>query len=331
MILTAALLFAQNEPDLSKVRTWAYQIQHLEKDGAIDALAASRYDLLVLEPTRTNKEEAGFDTKKMVARLKEGARRRLVVAYIDIGEAEDYRWYWSWSKEWKKGEPRPADWPAFIATHDPDGWAGSYPVAFWDEAWKDLVIHGKKRPAAAERDFSSVLDEVIRDGFDGVYLDWVEAWENEEVVAAAKKAGKDPGKEMVAFIGEIRDAGRARNPNFLVIQQNAASLVRARPELLKVVDAIAQEDVWYTGDAEVDWEDRKGYDKKQEADFTKGVIDSLGEFKKGGKPVFTIDYAVKHAKEVYAKSRDLGFIPYCSRTSLQKLTTTPPPEPAEKK
>jgi cysteinyl-tRNA synthetase len=328
---------AKREPvELTKVRSWAYQLQRLEVSGSVDALAGSKYDLLVLEPTRTHKDQAGFDAKKMVERLKsgtagDGVHRKLVLAYIDIGEAEDERWYWTWSKDWKKGDPRPADWPAFIAAHDPDGWEGDYPVAFWDEAWKDIVLHGRKHPAAGSRDFTSVLDEVIRDGFDGVYLDWVEAWENDEVSNAAKKAGKDPAKEMIAFINEIRDAGRAKNPGFLVIQQNGSSLLRGRPELLKTVDAIAQEDLWYTGDANVEWNDPKGHDRKQEADFTKGTLAALAEFQKAGKPVLTVDYTVKHAKEVYARARDLGFVPYCSRTSLEKLTTTPPPDLPEKK
>ena len=321
------------EIELSTARTWAYQLQHLEEEGAIEALRKSRYDVLVLEPTRTHREEAGFGTKEMLSRLRiaPGWTKRILLAYISIGEAEDWRWYWTWSKEWKKKMPRPADWPAWIAVHDPDGWSGNYPVAFWDEAWKDIVVGGKNQKPAPGREYTSILGEVLADGFDGVYLDWVDAWEEETVAAAAKKAGKDPAKEMIALIGEIRAAGRAKNPGFLVVQQNGSGLLKGHPELLKVVDAIAQEDVWYSGQADVDWENPKGHDRKQEADFTKKTIEALQEFKKAGKPVFTVDYTVDHAAEVYARSRELGFVPYCSRTSLQKLSSTPPPGLAEKK
>lgn len=316
---------------LSKVRSWAYQIQQLDETGAVDALAASPYDLLVVEPSRTNRQESRFDTRGMVEQLKaapasDGIHRKLVIAYLSIGEAEDWRWYWTWSKNWKKGSLRPPDWPAFIADRDPDGWAGNYPVAYWDPDWKDIVLHGKKHPATGDRNFVSVMDEVLLDGFDGIYLDWVEAWENESVVAAARKEGRNAAKEMVTLIREMREMGLKKNRDFVVIQQNAASLAEKEPDLFKVVDAIAQEDVWYLGEADTPWGNPKGYDKAQEVDLTKSFIEELKTYQKAGKPVFTIDYTVKHAPAVYAKARGLGFIPYCSRTSLSRLTTTPAPD-----
>ena len=39
---------------LSEVTYWAYQIQDISEPGAVDKLADSRYDMLVLEPTRTD-------------------------------------------------------------------------------------------------------------------------------------------------------------------------------------------------------------------------------------------------------------------------------------
>jgi hypothetical protein len=88
---------------LSDVTYWAYQIQAISETGAVDALVASHYDVLVLEPTRTDwsSNDKNFDTRGMVTRLKnspasDGTHRKLVIAYIDIGEAEDWRWYWIW-------------------------------------------------------------------------------------------------------------------------------------------------------------------------------------------------------------------------------------------
>src|SRR5579862_5206924 len=120
---------------LNQVATWAYQIQKLNSSGAIDALVRSSYDLLVVEPTRTDwSDDASrkFDARQMVARLKgskagDGVHRKRVIAYVDIGEAEDWRWYWTWSKKWPKGKPKPADWPSYVAIADPDGWSGDYP------------------------------------------------------------------------------------------------------------------------------------------------------------------------------------------------------------
>ncbi|GAI17477.1 unnamed protein product, partial [marine sediment metagenome] len=118
-----------NSGELDKVKYWAYQIQDISAPGAVDALANSHYDMLVVEPTRTDwsSDDKYFDTKAMVQRLKntrgsDGIHRKLIIAYVDIGEAEDWRWYWTWSEEWPQGGPRPDGWPDYILTRDPDGW-----------------------------------------------------------------------------------------------------------------------------------------------------------------------------------------------------------------
>jgi len=108
---------------LAQIRHWGYQIEGLTENGAVDALAESHYEMLVLEPTRTDwsSDAKFFNTNGMVARLKSKVNEALgqpplVIAYIDIGEAEDWRWYWSWSKGWDCLSPRPADWPEYIIT-----------------------------------------------------------------------------------------------------------------------------------------------------------------------------------------------------------------------
>ena len=113
---------------LDQVRFWAYQIQDVGAPGAVEKLVASHYDMLVLEPTRTDwsSDDKSFDTAAMVSRLKasqasDGEHRKLVLAYIDIGEAEDWRWYWNWSTEWNCRPPVPEDWPDYILQCDPDG------------------------------------------------------------------------------------------------------------------------------------------------------------------------------------------------------------------
>jgi len=317
---------------LDDVQFWGYQIQSISQPGMVDALVNSHYDMLVLEPTRTDwsSDDKNFDTKGMVSRLKaskgsDGKRGKLVIAYIDIGEAEDWRWYWTWSQDWPMGTPKPADWPGYIICHDPDGWYGNYPVAYWDEDWKDIIIYGKNQDTAPGRDYTSVIDEVIKSGFDGIYLDWVEAYEDESVMAAAAAAGLDPAEEMIEFIGEMRRYARRRDRNFLVIQQNAASLIDGHPELTKVIDAIAQEAIWFDGDATDDWEDPSGHDYVNEQDLVDYYIGYLDQYERRGVPIFACEYALSMASEAYSRCDAKGYIPYATRRSLGNLTTTPPP------
>ena len=318
---------------LADVVYWAYQIQDVSETGAVASLSASHYDMLVLEPTRTDwsSDDRHFDTKGMVTQLKnskasDGTHRKLIIAYVDIGEAEDWRWYWdpSWP-DWNcEGDP-PPEWPDYVLICDPDGWTGNYPVAYWHTDWKDIVIYGENTGSHPDRDYSSVIDQVIKDGFDGIYLDWVEAFENTDVITAAQAAGLDPATEMIGFIQEMRDYATARNPSFVIIQQNAASLIDGHPELLNTIDAIAQEAIWYDGDATEDWADPNGYDWQNESDLTNYYIDYLDQYLAGGLPVFDCEYALAHADTAYAHAYSRGYVPYVTRRSLSQLTTTTPP------
>jgi cysteinyl-tRNA synthetase, unknown class len=319
---------------LGKVKYFAYQIQGLAQPGAVDALVSSRYDMVVVEPTRTGSdaEAAGFDTRTMVARLKrsaanDGVHRKLVIAYVDIGEAENWRWYWTWKDKWEQG-PRPASLPPFILGPDPDGWTGNFPVAYWDPRWKDLIIYGPRTTAPSggpRRDFASALDEVLIDGFDGIYLDWVEGFSHPPVIEAARRQQRDPAGEMVAFIREIRAVARTRTPGFLVIQQNGARLGTLRPEIFETVDAIGQEEVWYDGVATDRWDDPRGVDHPIDRAQTEELVKNLRAYQAACVPVFDIEYALANAADAYARSYAQGYVPYVTRRSLSALTTTPPP------
>jgi len=168
---------------LENVRFFAYQIQDQSWYGNLQKLIDSHYDLLVVDQTRSVKGEEGYDSKGEVARLKGSGNsaggNKIVVCYIDVGEAESYRWYWK--DEWKVGDP---DW---IVAPDPDGWDENYPVAFWDEEGKGIM--------------KEAIDGIIEDGYDGIYLDWLEVYSFEPVVDAeetantqrANRLGEDQG------------------------------------------------------------------------------------------------------------------------------------------
>ena len=333
----APLTPRQGPLPLGDVRSWAYQLQEVEAPGAVDALVASRYDLIVVEPTRTDwsePETRNFNTASMVTRLKnsaasDGVHRKLVVAVINIGEAETWRWYWTWTKERAaKASPRPADWPAYILEPDPEDTGGDHPVAFWDKAWKMIVMGPPgARPdsgPAGVAGFQSMLDEVLRDGFDGVYLDWVEAFADERVIEAGAKAGVDTAAEMARFLGEIRQYVRGRNPGFLVLQANATDLIVEHPESAKCIDAIVQESIWFTGATDADWSDPLGYDQPVDVTETMPLVADLKAYRAAGKPVFDLEYAVEKAPEAYRLSRKNGYVPYCTRAALDQLSSTPP-------
>jgi cysteinyl-tRNA synthetase len=81
-----------------------------------------------------------------------------VFCYLSIGEAEDYRYYWQ--PDWNNNKP---DW---LGAENPD-WAGNYKVKYWHKSWQD-IIYGNNH---------SYLQKILDAGFNGVYLDIIDAFE----------------------------------------------------------------------------------------------------------------------------------------------------------
>ncbi|MCK4343168.1 MAG: endo alpha-1,4 polygalactosaminidase [Phycisphaerae bacterium] len=309
---------------LKGVRFWAYQLQGIEEEGAVAALVAARYDLLVLEPTRTDRDNADFDTRGMVQRLHSSPASRagefkLVVAYLDIGEAEDWRYYWQAS--WVAPTETQRGSPDLLICPDPDGWSGNYPVAYWDERWKNIIIYNA----------DSMLQKALDDGFDGIYMDWVEAYSDEAVADAAQAAGVDSVEAMVEFISEIRDYARQQDPDFLIIPQNASELAELHDDYLGLIDAIGQEQIYFDGDADTIWADADSGDVRVpaagEGYSTQFYEETLAPYLAAGKVVLCVDYAQQpdYVAEAYQRAAANGYIPYVSLRSLSRLTETPPP------
>ena len=315
---------------LSAVKYWTYNIQDVNTDRQREELVGSHFDMYVLEPVITEKGEEAFDIAGLVQDIREhNIKTRgvdpLIIAYIDVGQAETWRWYYE--DGWTVGNP---EW---IVGEDPDNWEGCLPVAYWHEAWHDIVIYGH-----GEGDRSHVGD-ALKSGFDGIYLDWVEAFSDVNVVAKAQADGVDPNELMFEFIESMRYFARTEspdaNPDFLIIAQNASDMYEEDPEWYRqVIDGIALEGIWYDGTGGFDeWDDPTGFNVPTNeiyAGYTEEVLGWL-EPMKAHMPIFCVEYAqdyegVNLATKVYEELAPAhGFIPYCSRRSLAQLSTTPYP------
>lgn len=310
--------WADANESLRQVRTFMYQLQGLERPGAIDELAASNYDMVVVEPTDTVKGSERFDTSAMVASLRASKPGRLVIAYIDIGEAESYRGYWK--RSWRRPVKGHTGRPSFILSEDPDGWAENFPVAYWDRRWHKVLIDGGNSP----------LRKIVAAGFDGVYLDWVEAYDDVTVKRKAARDGVAPKPAMVSLIAKIRAFGRNLGPDFLVIAQNAPYLIKT-DGYIGTIDAVGFESTWFGGKADAPWPSRRGGDIPSPRigdDYaTSQRLKIYRRYLAQGKPVFTIDYSLrpKRAQWIYSESASHGFVPLVTRVSLSRMTEVPPP------
>jgi cysteinyl-tRNA synthetase len=91
-------------------------------------------------------------------RLKPDGTQRLLIAYLSIGEAESYRYYWQ--EDWNTTQP-------YWMEQENKQWEGNFKVRYWEQDWKDILIGNK----------DSYLKKIVDAGFDGVYLDVVDAYE----------------------------------------------------------------------------------------------------------------------------------------------------------
>ncbi len=143
---------------LSQAQNFLYLInpeKYSSKESFISALAETDYDLFIIdlfcaEEILTSADLARLKTKK-------NGGRRLVICYMSIGEAEDYRWYWK--EAWNKNPP------AFLCPENPE-WKGNYKVKYWYPSWQK-IISGP----------DGYLSKIVNAGFDGVYLDIIDAFE----------------------------------------------------------------------------------------------------------------------------------------------------------
>jgi len=119
-------------------------------------IEATDYDLVLIDLFFNDLVFTPIDIARL--KIKNNGSQRLVICYMSIGEAEDYRYYWQ--KEWKVGEP------IWLEKENPD-WKGNYKVRYWEEEWKSLILG----------DNSAYLDKIINLGFDGVYLDIIDGFE----------------------------------------------------------------------------------------------------------------------------------------------------------
>lgn len=303
-------------PVLAPVESWSIQLQGLDPVSSPSTLARRSVDMFVIEPMRSQRGEHEFPMRDLVLRVQASPGATLpgkrCIAYLNAGQAEDYRAYWR--PEWQAPTADGPGQPAFLLGLDPDGWQGNYPVAYWQPEWRQC-LYG--RPDAP-------LDQILADGFDGIYVDWVLGCMDPNVLVAAAAAGVDAGAEMVRLLADLRRYARARYPLFVVIAQNGIALAEQHPELLTVVDALAQEDLSFRGLASAGWFDAEAGDipAAPAGEWSTPRLGArLAAVRARGVPVFTLDYALQPAnvQQAMVASRSFGCVPSVSRTPLDRL------------
>lgn len=253
---------------LADVKSWGYQLR------AVDTahVAASPFDLVVVDYARGRSQfiEHPF-TREEVAQMqaRPDGGNRLMIAYLSIGEAEWYRYYW------KSGWEGSA-LPAWIGTMNPQ-WYGNFPVRFWSQDWQRILF---------EPD-TGYLARILAAGFDGIYLDRADVYEDWTKERPSARA------DMVVLLARIRAEVDRIRPGTLVIQQNAEELLTA-PQVRRAIDAIAKENLVYGVDAP------EARNKPDEIAWSERHLNLAA---KSGRKVFVVEYLDDPALAADARKR----------------------------
>ena len=302
---------------LRDVNSWAIQLSGLEAPGAVERLARADVDLVVLDPTQNVRGREGYPIAAVVDQLHahpgQTRARKLVLAYLNVGEAESYRTYWS--EDWIAPTDNRPGTPPFLLARDPDGWPGNYPVAFWRPPWRRII----------ERE----LDDIVDAGFDGIFLDWIAGWQDTRVTESAALEGLRPAAAMTSLLHELRDRVLSRRPSFRLAGLNAAGLIEVAPHAAASLDAVVQEPLSFAGAANVAWDDPAASDRLVPASgdwSTATLVRRLEICRNAGLTVLTLDYAsvpanVRRAEDL---AREHGFVPCVTRSTLDRLPAAVP-------
>jgi len=144
---------------LGDARNFLYLIdpeQYMDRGAYLDAMRGTDHDMLMIDLFHRGTPLARSEVESL--KVKDNGGSRLVLCYMSIGEAEDYRYYWR--SEWKNNPPR------WLDDENPE-WEGNYKVHYWDSEWQS-ILYGND---------DAYLDRIMGAGFDGVYLDIIDAFE----------------------------------------------------------------------------------------------------------------------------------------------------------
>ena len=299
-------------PRLTPASSWVCQYQEIKPE----AIAGSGADAVVLDTSKDGSRETFF-TPAELDTMRAGKARKLI-GYMSIGEAEYCRFYWR--ENWLSNGEKTGAAPAWLNRPNEDNWAGNWTVRFWDPAWQDIIIN---RP-------DSFLNRIIDHGFDGVFLDIIDAyiyWMNSDRGAARRPTA---ASEMVTFVRRIAEHARVKRgkPDFAVVPINGEQLLKF-PEFCAAISAIGKEDVFYE---QVGKANQKPRIKARDEAEIEEIVSHLRLAIANRIPVLSMEYlrdwpedAAKVAP-LLARLRSLGYVPYFCKRNLADLSKVTLPE-----
>lgn len=214
--------------------------------------------------------------------LKNG--RTKFIAYVSVGEAEDYRDYWAKVKS------------SSMLVEKNINWKGAHLVDIRSQEWRDVL-------------FGHTLKKVVDKGFDGVFLDTIDTAIYLEDKDAKTFAGSK--KALVELVKLIRQ----KHPDLIIVPNNGLEVLS---EYAGDVDAVLVEDLY----THYDFEKKMSVQTQASvmAEKEKFLDEFISHYKK---PVLNLLYETssqsKLAQFAITRSRQKGYLWYLTTVDLMKI------------
>ena len=267
-IVSAKAAHALYTPEIKQADSWLYQLQ----DADIDDISATDFDVVVIDYAKDGTDDTAY-SREDIQQLQESGK--IVLAYLSLGEAEDYRFYWD--DEWNDSSPN------WLGPENPN-WEGNYKVKYWQSGWWDSALQ-------------PYLVRINDAGFDGVYLDIIDGYEYWGKRGYSKKQS---ARRMVSLIQKVRKSMNTSNP--IVCPQNGEAIIEDAPKKYRKkywrsIDCIGVEDLFFHA-TKADRTYRKQLFKK---------------FHKNEKVILNVEYVKKSKQQKYLQkvnTQAFPIIPY---------------------
>lgn len=143
---------------LSDAKNYLYLINPANirtKRAYLKAIADTNFDMVTIDLFFDGEPLTAADIAKIKKKANGG--QRLIISYVNIGAAENWRYYWK--PHWKINDP-------IWIKKKYAGYADEFYVQFWHDDWQKIIL----------RNPDSYVKKILDAGFDGAFLDNVEAY-----------------------------------------------------------------------------------------------------------------------------------------------------------
>lgn len=253
LLATTACAPASGVPALLGVTSFTYALTDYP-GGRLDTVAAAPHELAIVDLSR-DATVPGYFTAAEIAAVRESGKR--VLAYFEIGSLEEFR------SEYPS-------LPAGLRLNVWPDWPDEHFVKYWDPWWWDRVI----RPR---------VDQAMKAGFDGVYLDTPLAYEEIDLARVPGETRHSLGRKMADLIIRISAYAKAAEPGFLIVPQNSPEL-RHHSGYTAAIDGIGMEELFF-----------RATDQACAAGWCADNLAEAAALRAKGKAVLATDYATTPA------------------------------------